>query len=110
MDMRKFVLLAGFGIGLLRGQVSDVPGWSDTRWGMTVEEVSRTKSGSGLAPKPAPAVAPKTPPQTKAYSASDIEVERRKFAVSLGFDLATEKLVSVVINPAAKDDSSLDFN
>jgi hypothetical protein len=108
--MQRFVLLVAVGIGLVRGQVSDIAGWSDTRWGMTVEEVSRTKSGSGLAPKPEPAVAPKTPPKTKAYSASDIEVEGRKFTVTLGFDLATKKLVSVFINPAARDSSVGDFN
>jgi hypothetical protein len=108
--MRKtLVLLVGFGIGFVRGQVSDIAGWSDTRWGMTVEEVSQTKSGSDLAPKPVPAVAPKSPPKTKAYSASDIEVEGRKFTVTLGFDLVTQKLVSVFISPASKD-SSVDFN
>jgi hypothetical protein len=107
--MKKFALLVGFGIGLVRGDVTDIAGWSDTGWGMTVEEVSQTKSGSGLALKPAPAIAPKSPAKTKAYSASDIEVEGRKFTVSLGFDLVTQKLVSVFINPAAKD-SSVDFD
>jgi hypothetical protein len=69
----------------------------------------RREDTLGLAPKPAPTTPPKTPARIKAYSASDIEAEGRKFTVSLGFDLVTQKLVSVVINPAAKD-SSLDFN
>ncbi len=87
-------------------QIADVAGFSGTRWGMTPEEAMAT--GLALTPRPMPAVMPKIAITLKAFIGPEIEVEGRKFATSFSFDIATSKLVSVILGPVDKD-SIADF-
>lgn len=90
------------------GQQGDVEGWTQARWGMTEDEVSKT-----FEHKVARIENPKSYDHGTAYCPLviyDVEIGKYKYSVNFVFDNETKTLVKVIIRPDNKKPSEVQFH